>query len=223
MGLASENSVSLAKIILSIPARIVEFGRRVNRRLWMMAYRPLFGTYGRRFSFDPAGSYSFSNIHVGDDVSLGRRPTLRAVHSKIIVGDKVMFGPEVCIYAGNHNTILRGRFMADVGETEKRPEDDRGVNIEDDVWIGTRAIVLDGVTIGRGAIVAAGAVVTRNVPPYAVVGGVPAKVLRFRWSPDEILVHEALLYPPARRLPRSALITDSASVRSPSGGSGGCP
>ena len=54
------------------------------------------------------------------------------------------------------------------------------VTIESDVWIGARVIILPGVTIGKGAILAAGAVVTKDVPDYAVVGGVPAKVLKYR-------------------------------------------
>ena len=62
------------------------------------------------------------------------------------------------------------------------------VQIGNDVWIGCRAVVLDGVKIGDGAIVAAGAVVTKDVPPYAIVGGVPAKIIRFRFSPEVVHV-----------------------------------
>jgi acetyltransferase-like isoleucine patch superfamily enzyme len=58
----------------------------------------------------------------------------------------------------------------------------RGIQIEDDVWIGHGCSILDGVVIGRGAIVAAGSVVTKNVPSFAVVGGVPARVLKQRWE-----------------------------------------
>lgn len=58
--------------------------------------------------------------------------------------------------------------------------------IGNDVWLGTRCMVLDGVTIGDGAIVAAGALVTKDVPDYAVVGGIPAKILRYRFEPTEI-------------------------------------
>ena len=59
----------------------------------------------------------------------------------------------------------------------KRPQDDQDVTIEDDVWIGVGSIILRGVTVHRGAVVAAGAVVTEDVPPYAVVGGVPARII----------------------------------------------
>ncbi len=64
------------------------------------------------------------------------------------------------------------------------------VSIEDDVWIGTNAVIVQGVRVGAGAVVAAGAVVTRNVPPYAIVGGVPARVLRYRF--DERTIRELL-------------------------------
>jgi acetyltransferase-like isoleucine patch superfamily enzyme len=171
----------------------------------MRLYLPLFVSHGRNFWFDPDGEYSFDTITVGNDVSLGLRPSLIASRSSIRIGNKVMFGPEVTIHGGNHTTIYLGRFMKDVGNAVKRPEDDRGVVIEDDVWVGTRAIILHGVTVARGAIVAAGAVVTRSVPPYSVVVGMPAKVIRFRWGVDQILRHEEDLYPPGQRLSRGEL------------------
>ncbi|MBR6030660.1 MAG: CatB-related O-acetyltransferase [Bacteroidaceae bacterium] len=65
-------------------------------------------------------------------------------------------------------------------------ESDKPITIGNGVWIGMRCLILDGVTIGDGAIVAAGAVVTKDVPPFAVVGGVPAKVLKYRFSPEMI-------------------------------------
>lgn len=165
----------------------------------------MFSKYGSNFRFDPAGMYSFQTIEVGDDVNLGMRPILLAARSKIKIGNHVMFGPEVAILGGNHRTDLVGRFMKSVMDSEKRPEDDLDVVIEDDVWVGTRAIILHGVTIGRGAIVAAGAVVTKSVPPYAIVAGNPARVLRFRWDVDTILANEEKLYPPEARLTREVL------------------
>ncbi|MBF0211932.1 MAG: CatB-related O-acetyltransferase [Magnetococcales bacterium] len=65
-------------------------------------------------------------------------------------------------------------------------EEHQPIVIGHDVWLGARVLVMDGVTIGDGAIVAAGAVVTRNVPPYAIVGGVPAKIIRYRFPEETI-------------------------------------
>jgi maltose O-acetyltransferase len=173
----------------------------------MYVYRPLFAEYGRNFRFDPSGLYTFDTIFVGHDVNLGWRPIMLAARSRIVIGNKVMFGPEVVVIGGGHNTSVVGQFMHDVND--KRPEDDLGVTIEDDVWVGARAILLRGVRVGRGAIVAAGAVVTKGVPPYAVVAGVPAQVVKFRWDTDTILEHERQLYPPDQRFARDALIHDA--------------
>jgi acetyltransferase-like isoleucine patch superfamily enzyme len=60
------------------------------------------------------------------------------------------------------------------------------IEIGNDVWIGARAVILDGVRIGSGAIIASNAVVTKDVPPYAIVGGVPAQIISYRFSPEEI-------------------------------------
>ena len=187
-------------IMLVMIARSALLVRKVWRRVLMTTYRPLFQSHGKNFWFDPKGLYSFGNIRVGDDVFLGERPLLMATVSEIRIGSKVMFGPEVVILGGDHNTSVVGKFMYDV--EEKRPGDDQPVIIEDDVWIGARAIILKGVTIGRGAIIGAGAVVSRSVPPYAVAVGSPARVVKFRWDIDTILRHEESLYPVERRLSR---------------------
>jgi acetyltransferase-like isoleucine patch superfamily enzyme len=188
---------------LRIPAQSLVLGQRVCRRLRMLLQRPLFGSYGQNFRFDPDGSYTYSNIHVGDDVSLGWRPTLMAALSEIRIGSKVMFGPHVTIIGGGHNISVPGRFMTDVHE--KTGNEDLGVLIEDDVWVGARAIILRGVHVGRGAVIAAGAVVTKSVPPYAMVVGNPARVMRFRWDVETILSHEKALYSSDQRLAREDL------------------
>jgi len=170
----------------------------------MWLYTPLFGGHGRRFRFDPRGCYTYANIYVGDDVNLGLRPTIIAARSTVRIGSKVLFGPEVTVIGGGHNIAEPGRAMADVHE--KRDGDDLGVVIEDDVWVGARAIILRGVTVRRGSVIGAGAVVTRDVPPYSVVAGCPARVLRFRWDVDTIIRHEEAVYPQTLRLARDELI-----------------
>jgi acetyltransferase-like isoleucine patch superfamily enzyme len=164
---------------------------------------PLFKSHGSNVRFDPDGQYTFETISLGSDVSLGLGALLMAAKSQIRIGSKVMFGPHVVIVAGNHNTDIVGRAMFDV--REKRERDDRDVRIEDDVWIGSHAIILNGVTVGRGAIVGAGAVVTRDVPPYSVVTGSPAKVVKFRWDVRTIEQHESALYRAESRIPVDVL------------------
>lgn len=188
------------------------FGRAARRlRMWLLM--PLFAKHGRDFIFDPDGSYSFGHIEVGDDVSLGTRPVLMASLSRIVIGNHVMFGPEVVVIGGGHNATVVGRPMKAV--LEKTGNEDLGVVIEDDVWVGARAMILRGVRVGRGAIVGAGAVVTKSVPPYAIVAGSPARVLRFRWDLETILKHEAALYDEEHRLAPEELrrlITSGAMI-----------
>ncbi len=190
---------------LRLLRKMYEWGLARWRGLLMTLYEPRFAAHGENFWFDPFGQYTFSSISVGDDVSLGDRACLIASRSRIVIGSHVMFGPEVIIRGGNHRIDAVGRFMKSIRDEEKRPEDDLGVIIEDDVWIGTRAVVLSGVRIGRGAVVGAGAVVTRNVPPYAIVAGNPARLVRFRWEVETILDHERRLYPDGQRLAREYL------------------
>ena len=96
------------------------------------------------------------------------------VRGKVVIGNDVIFGPNVSIFSETHNFDDPNIPVHLQGETRK------GVTIEDGAWIGTRAVILDGITVGRNSIVAAGAVVTKDVPPGAIVGGVPAKVLKQR-------------------------------------------
>lgn len=75
----------------------------------------------------------------------------------------------------------------------KDPDNDQDVIIEGDNWIGMNTTILKGVTIGRGCIVAAGAIVTKSTPPYSIVAGVPAKVIKMRFSEEDIIRHESAL------------------------------
>lgn len=106
------------------------------------------------------------------------------------IAEKVSF-----LLAGEHETYSIStypfaRFMP--GEERLDCSKSKGkIIVQDDVWIGHGSTILSGVTIGQGAVVAAGAVVTKSVPPYAIVGGVPAKILKYRFSPDlvDVLIH----------------------------------
>ena len=108
------------------------------------------------------------------------------------------------VTTGNHAMIL-GRFYRSITDAEKPDGLDQDVIVESDVWIGRNVILLSGVTIGRGCTIAAGAVVNKSTPPYAVIGGVPAKFIKFKWSIEEILKHESILYPEQERFTREDL------------------
>ena len=82
-----------------------------------------------------------------------------------------MFGPNCSIITGDHRIDIVGKYMQEVTVAEKKPENDMPVVIEGDNWIGANALILKGVTVGKGAVVAAGSVVTHNVPSYSIVGG----------------------------------------------------
>ncbi|PIP63114.1 acetyltransferase [Candidatus Roizmanbacteria bacterium CG22_combo_CG10-13_8_21_14_all_35_9] len=109
--------------------------------------------------------YNPRNIIIGEDTIVGEGAVLDG-RARLIIGSHVDIASEVMIYNSQHDI-----------ENENFTAVDKPVVIEDYVFIGPRAIILPGVTIGKGAIVAAGAVVTKDVPPYAIVGGVPAKII----------------------------------------------
>lgn len=96
-------------------------------------------------------------------------------------------------------------FITKVTEDIKPKGYDKDVVIEEDCWIGCNVTLLCGVTIGRGCTIAAGAVVNKDIPPYCIAGGVPAKVIKRIWTIDQILDHEAKLYPKEERYTRKQL------------------
>jgi acetyltransferase-like isoleucine patch superfamily enzyme len=192
------------KKIIRLPGLAAYYLSRIASRALMYLYMPLFKSHGTSFRFEPFGScFSFATISVGNNVYIGPGAKFIAPKSFIRIGNKVMFGPDVTIRGGDHNTTVIGKFMSDVHE--KLPENDQGVVINDDVWVGTRAVILKGVEIGRGSIVAANAVLSKAVAPYSIVAGVPAKVIKWRWEIDDIIRHEEALYPPEQRFSRSEL------------------
>lgn len=166
---------------------------RFLRKLFSFIYVKKFNKYGTNINFDPISStFSYSNINIGKNVFIGKGAFFSASHSKIIIGENVMFGPEVHIYGGNHVFNQVGVFMHQIMKNTDHIDED--IIIEDDVWIGGKVIILSGVVIGRGAIVGAGSIVTKNIKPYSIAAGNPAKQVQMRFSDHEIKMHEKKLY-----------------------------
>lgn len=147
------------------------------------------GVYMRPMSSDLKGLW---NMSIGDGTSIPKGSTFYCTEAPLIIGKKVIFGPNPTIITGDHRIDVVGKYIMDIHE--KLPENDAPVIIEDDVWCGANVTILKGVTIGRGSVVAAGAVVTRSCPPYSIIGGIPARILKSRFSIEQILEHETQLY-----------------------------
>tara|TARA_B110000046_G_scaffold34755_1_gene37728 strand:+ start:10639 stop:11202 length:564 start_codon:yes stop_codon:yes gene_type:complete len=153
--------------------------------LLMVLFKSLLDDCGQNVRFFPTKSnILYKNISIGDDVYLGPGATLSASDSRIEIGNKVMFGPNVTIMSGDHNITQIGEYMYDV--VHKLPENDQPVFIEDDVWVGTGAVILKGVTIGKGSIIAAGSLVNKDVEKYTIVAGIPAKFIKYRFEDDDL-------------------------------------
>ena len=110
-------------------------------------------------------------------------------NERLSIGSYCSIAPNTTfICGGNHNERLISTypFKAVVKGDPTDAVTNGPIVVDDDVWIGYGVTVLSGVHIGQGAVIAAGAVVTKNVPPYAVVGGVPAKIIKYRFEPEMI-------------------------------------
>jgi acetyltransferase-like isoleucine patch superfamily enzyme len=115
-----------------------------------------------------------TNVHIGQSVLIANSVKMsgRSDHDHTAIGFPIRFSPWIGNYDVNSH-IRKGKIV-----------------INDDVWIGLGVIILSPVIIGKGAIIAAGSVITKNVEPYSIVGGNPAKFIKMRFTPEEILLHE---------------------------------
>ncbi|RAZ33151.1 acyltransferase [Microbacterium sp. SMR1] len=126
-------------------------------------------------SYIAAGAYLTGTLRIGADCSVN---TSTVVRGDVVFGDGVRMGAHSSVLGFNHS-------MEPGTPVFRQPLTSRGIRIGDDVWIGSHVVVLDGVTVGASAVLAAGAVVTKDVPAGAIVGGNPARLLRWRVPPAD--------------------------------------
>ena len=137
---------------------------------------------GENVILDPLGTYiTPGTIRIGSNVFIGERPHFTG---RISIGDEVMFGPRVMLLSGNHRFGVVGRTMRFL-----EPEEPEEIVIERESWIGGGAIVLNGVRIGRGAVIGAGSVVTKSIPRFVVAVGNPCRPIRDIFNEDQLRRH----------------------------------
>jgi len=148
--------------------------------LWKLNNRHNFTSPGKPFNKNivSVGNYTYGiiNVHSSGDKHL------------LKIGSFCSISNEVLFLLSDHNYKLPSTYPFKTLLFNNGPDAiaKGDIIVKDDVWIGYRSIILSGVTIGQGAVVAAGSVVTKDVPPYAIVGGNPAKIIKYRFSDNKI-------------------------------------
>jgi len=148
----------------------------------------------KRYNLNKVSSSFFMSgySNVSDDFVIGSHSFMGPnceICPKVVAADYVMFAPNVKVLGGDHRYDIPGTPMVFSGRPILK-----STIIESDVWLGHSCIVMAGVSIGRGSIIAAGSIVTNDVAPYSIVAGVPAKVIKSRFDDtNDIQVHDEML------------------------------
>ena len=161
---------------------ITKINNYTKKKRWRRENTHNFTTISRANSGDyiNVGNYTYGvlNVHISNSIN------------KLKIGNFCSIASNVYfLLSAEHNidTVSSYPFKSQLLEIAKMEGVSKGdIIVEDDVWIGYGATIMSGVNIGQGAVIAAGAVVTKDVPPYAIVGGVPAKVIKYRFEPEMV-------------------------------------
>lgn len=153
-----------------LPTSYSRFGK-IGQRLRAWSASKFIAHCGQNVNIENGATIT-SLTAIGNNSGIGINARL---HGEVTIGDNVMMGPDCIIYTSNH-----AFDRTDIPMNQQGFSSAKKVIIGNDVWIGGRVIILPGVKIGNGAIIGAGAVVTKDVPPYSIVGGNPAKILKYR-------------------------------------------
>lgn len=151
--------------------RSTSFGGKIAKRLRAFSAKGFVTYCGKNVNIEH-GAVISSKLSIGNNSGIG---VDCVCGGELCIGDDVMMAPECVIMARNHEFLRTDIPMSKQGYREALP-----CIIGNDVWIGRRVMVMPGVRIGNGVVIAAGAVVTKDIPDYAVVGGVPAKIIKYR-------------------------------------------
>lgn len=160
---------------------------KVFRRLLMLLKLSRFKKVGVNVIFDPFSSLSYDTISCGSNVFIGPGASFNSTHSDIVIGNNTIFGPNVCIFGGNHIFNRVGVPLNTI--TKDINHRDLDVVIGDEVWVAGNVSILSGVSIGNGAIIGAGSVVTKDIDAYSINVGNPCRKIKMRFTEAEIQKH----------------------------------
>lgn len=145
-----------------------------------------------------------NNLFMEENTNINQPARIGCMRSKFIMRSGSGAAAGLYVIPGNHMWDVGKRMKDITNEVKDRldpnHETDKDIVVDEDIWLGARVTLLNGVHIGRGAIVGSGSVVRSSIPPYAVVVGNPAKIVGFKFTPEEVIEHEKLLYPEDERL-----------------------
>ena len=148
--------------------------------------------------------FSKKNLYMYENTSIPEGALILNPRSKFIMKRGSFSSYNLCVCPGNHMPVV-GMWKHDVTDEmkdklDKKGRFDRDIIVEEDVWIGINVTLLNGAHIGRGCIVGAGCVISGEWPPYMVIAGNPARIIKPVFSFDDIIRHEEKLYPPEARI-----------------------
>lgn len=197
----------IAKFLLKLH---IPFGKYSFNHLKWYIFQSELGYYDKTAIFEKPKYYGWPNkIFLYENTRLGEGA--KFIQSNAIGGNFIMkknsgAAQDLTIITNNHTTrpIIGQNHRAQIKTHEG--DIDKDIIVEEDVWIGINVTLMPGIIIGRGSIVGTGSIVTKNIPPYSICVGVPAKFKKFKYTIDEILEHESKLYPVEERMSKNDLI-----------------
>ncbi len=191
------------------------FRKKQSYNLFLSAivaiYRNYFKTRRAKFGFIhktarvrfPILIKGIENVYLHENSHILGNSKIITTRAKFIMKKNSASAEGLTVVTGNH-PIVKGEFFLQRGGAED-VQTAYDVIVEEDVGLYSNVTLLAGVTIGRGALIGSGTVCRKSIPPYAIVIGNPAKIIGFRFSPEETIEHELLLYPEDERLPLELL------------------
>lgn len=182
-------------MILKLIYRFCEIIRKGFNKIFLVpGLKKMFGScgYDVRIAYD-CDIKPPCNVYIGNHSQIGPHSLFWTTCAKIKIGNYVIMGPNATIITGDHRTDMIGKHIIEMIDDEKLPENDLDVVIEDGVWICSNVTILKGVTIGEGSVLASSSVVTKSTEPYGIYGGVPARKIKDRFTPEKLEEHIKLL------------------------------